>query len=158
MGDALLITAALSLAGFLMSLVWSTWRRGGLRQLIWPTFQRGYEIENATRLAVVPWAIVLLLAVLNAARAALGGRDFLGSTFDHAWIWVLVAAVAIFVARQINRRRSRGAAALSFAAVSLAVLDLVVNVGPGAWLVLALFFVLWSFNGLRATLVHGVMG
>jgi fructose-1,6-bisphosphatase/inositol monophosphatase family enzyme len=66
--------------------------------------------------------------------------------------------VAIVVARQINRRRSRGAAALSLAAVSLAVLDLVVNVGPGAWLILALLFLLWSFNGLRATLVHEVMG
>ncbi len=157
-GDALLLTAALSLAGFLIGLVWATWRRGGPRQLIWPTFKRGYEIQNATRLAVVPWVIVLLLAALNATHAVLGGHDLLGSPFAYAWIWVAVAAFAILVARQISRRRSRGAAALSFAAVSLAVLDLVVEVGPGAWLVLGLVFVLWSFNGVRATFVDAVMG
>ncbi len=157
-GDVLLVTAGLSLIGFVLGHVRHAWRRGGLRQLVWPSFERGYEIENATRLAVVPWVVVLVLAALNAVYAALAGHDLLGSPFDYAWVWLLVAAAAILVGRLISRRRSRGVAAFSFAAVSLAVIGLVVEVGPGAWLVLGLVFLLWSFNGLRATLVDAIMG
>lgn len=161
MSDEAVLLVVLGLAalfGVALAQARQIYLRGGARQFVWPRFRTGYEITNATRLACAPWLVLLTVCVLNAVTVAWLEEDLLGRPGDRFWLWLIPAAPAAAAVHLLLRRHSRVVAALSAGLVAVVCLGLLWLAGPGLWLPLAVPLVLWTINGVRATIVGAAMG
>lgn len=123
---------------------------GGTKLLLWPRLNHGYEVAPVTRLAIAPWVLLLFALGGNGACMLLFGHDLIGRPDIRYTPWLISALVPLLIIHLVDYQRSVIAAALAFillAAGSLYVLQLY---DAWAWAPLALPFLLWSLNGVRA--------
>ena len=79
---------------------------GGLKLFFWPRLNHGYEVAPVTRLAVSPWALLLLLFGANGACILLFGHDLLG-TPDRRYVpWLAAALVPLLIIHLVDYQRS----------------------------------------------------
>jgi hypothetical protein len=130
----------------------------GLRVFYWPRLDHGYEVQYATRLASLPWYLLLYLAAVNGLAIMLFAHDVLGRPSRGYGFWLALCFVPIVMVHLVDYRRSRAAALLTFLLVAGVV-------GWLAWLnrsplpvVVAAPLLLWSFNGVRATFADRAFG
>jgi hypothetical protein len=130
----------------------------GLRVFYWPRLDHGYEVQYATRLASLPWYLLLYLAAVNGLAIMLFAHDVLGRPSRGYGFWLALCFVPIVMVHLVDYRRSRAAALLTFLLVAGVV-------GWLAWLnrspfpvVIAAPLLLWSFNGVRATFADRAFG
>lgn len=141
---------ALALAVLAIFELAKVYAEGGLKLFFWPKLRHGYEVTPATRLAVVPWGLLLVLLGGNGAVIALFGHDLAGNPAGGFWPWLAAAAVPMAMIHLIDYRRSVAAAAIGLLLLALGSLYLVQAAAAWGWLPLLVLFVLWSLNGVRA--------
>jgi hypothetical protein len=122
---------------------------GGLRVFCWPRLDSGYEIQHATRLASVPWYLLIFFATLNVLHLLFFAADTGG--FMSYGLWIAIVLLSVGIVHLLDYRRSRLAALLSLLAVLAAMAGFWHL--TQSWLAMALMapLLLWSFNGVRAT-------
>lgn len=123
---------------------------GGLKLFFWPRLNHGYEVAPVTRLAVSPWALLLLLAGGNGACMLLFGHDLLGGLDKRYVPWLASALVPLLFIHLIDYQRSVTAAAVGFLLLSAGSLYLMNRYDAWIWLPAVAPFLLWSLNGVRA--------
>lgn len=129
----------------------------GPRVFVWPTVRHGYEIHHATRLATAPWWLLLVVIVTNTLAIMLFGRGLIGGGDSWGW-WLGSALIPIVVAHLIDFRRSRVVAALSFLVVTGIVAGAAWTTRSWVPAAVGAPFVLWTFNGVRATIADRMHG
>lgn len=129
----------------------------GPRVLVWPTVRHGYEIHHATRLATAPWWLLLVAIVTNTLSIMMFGHDLIGGGDAWGW-WLASALIPIVIAHLIDFRRSRVVAGLSFLVVTAIVAAIVWNTSSWVPVAIGVPLVLWTFNGLRATIADRMHG
>jgi hypothetical protein len=123
---------------------------GGPKLLFWPRLTHGYEVAPVTRLAVSPWALLLLLFAANGACMLLFGHDLLGAVDRRYVPWLVAALVPLLIIHLVDYQRSVIAAALAFVLLAAGSLYAMYVYDAWAWLPAVAVFLLWSLNGVRA--------
>jgi hypothetical protein len=130
----------------------------GLRMFFWPRLQNGYEVQHATRIAAFPWYLALYLAALNGLAILLFSQDITGQPTGGWAFWLLAALVPVVMAHLVDYRRSRGGAVLSLLLVAGTFAGLAYDQQSWVPLAVAIPFVLWTLNGVRAAFADRVLG
>ena len=131
---------------------------GGLKLFLWPRLNHGYEVAPVTRLAVSPWALLMLASGANGACMLVFGHDLLGQPDRRYLPWLAAALVLLLLIHLVDYQRSVAAAAFAFALLAAGSLYLMQLYDAWAWLPLAAPFLLWSLNGVRAVHADRTMG
>ncbi len=131
---------------------------GGLKLFLWPRLNHGYEVAPVTRLAVSPWALLLLVFGANGACMLLFGHDLLGH-LDRRYIpWLAAALVPLLIIHLVDYQRSVVAAAAAFMLLTAGSLYFMYLYDGWVWLPAVAPFLLWSLNGVRAVHADRTMG
>lgn len=151
------ITMLVGVSGLLFALVLvgaaaHMYADAGLRVFVWPRLDHTYEIQHAARLAAVPWYILLYLLAVNGLAILFFGRDLRGLPSSAYGFWFVLMLLPILMAHLVDYRRSWMAALVTLVVVAACVAGLVYVNASLVPLALALPLLLWSFNGVRATL------
>lgn len=161
MGDGMTLlvgVSALVLALTFLGVAAQIYGDAGARVFYWPRLDHGYEIEHATRLASLPWYLLLFLIALNGLAILLFGRDLLGRP-SAAWgFWLALTVAPVAMAHLLDTRRSRVAALLTLLLVAGAAGGLAYIARSWVPVAAAAPLLLWSFNGVRATFADRAFG
>lgn len=131
----------------------------GLRMFFWPRLQNGYEVQHATRIAAFPWYLALCLAALNGLAILLFSQDITGRPTANGWaFWLALALVPVVMAHLVDYRRSRAGAILSLLLVAGGAAALAYDHRSWVPLAVAVPFVLWTLNGVRAAFADRALG
>ena len=131
---------------------------GGLKLFFWPRLNHGYEVAPVTRLAVSPWALLLLLFGANGACILLFGHDLLGRPDRRYVPWLAAALVPLLIIHLVDYQRSVVVAALAFMLLTAGSLYVMHVYDAWVWLPAVAPFLLWSLNGVRAVHADRSMG
>jgi len=123
---------------------------GGPKLFVWPRLNHGYEVAPVTRLAVSPWALMLFGLGANGACILLFGHDLMGQPNNRYLPWLASALVPLLLIHLVDYQRSVFAAAVAFVLLAGGSLYALQLYDAWAWAPLALPFLLWSLNGVRA--------
>lgn len=130
----------------------------GFRMFVWPRLENGYEVQHATRLAVFPWYLALYLLAVNGLAILFFATD-LGGRPAKGWaVWLAASVLPVVMAHLIDWRRSVIAAAFSVLLLAAGAGGLAYLLNTWVPLVAALPLLVWSFNGLRATIADRALG
>lgn len=155
----LVLVAFLALLALLAFQASRIYAEGGFRPFFWPSLDRGYEVGLVTRLAAVPWLLVMFLLLVNGCVILLFDHDLLGRPARNHLVWLAGAAVPMLMIHLVDYQRSVAAAAVSFVVVAvLAAAAAYLFADWPAVILLLLPLLLWSLNGVRATYADRVMG
>lgn len=130
----------------------------GAGVFLWPRLEHPHERYYAARLAALPWLLLLFLAVLNALAILLFSEDLLGNPPTAITSWLVACAVAVLMIHLLDYRHSPVAAVLTLVLVAGAALLLASFAASPVPLLLAAPLLLWSFNGVRATIADRIYG
>lgn len=123
---------------------------GGLKLFLWPRLNHGYEVAPVTRLAVSPWALLLMVFGANGGCMLLFGHDLLGQPDRRYLPWLASAVLPLLIIHLVDYQRSVVAAAAAFLLLAAGSIYLIYLHDGWPWLPLVAPFLLWSLNGVRA--------
>jgi hypothetical protein len=138
---------------------------GGLRAFLWPRLDHGYEVGHVTRLAVAPWLLLFCLLAGNGLSILVFDENLAGTPAKSYLPWLLSSILPVLVIHLVDYQRSVLAAIVAlvlWASITLLVLlavwePLSVVLRVAVALALAVLL-LWSLNGVRATVAERSMG
>jgi hypothetical protein len=144
--------SALILALVLLGVLARIYADAGLRVFYWPRLEHGYELQHAARLASMPWYLLIYLAAVNGLAILLFAVDLGGRPSDAYGFWFAAMLLPILMVHLLDYRHSRLAALLTMLLVMAAAAGLLYLTGSLVPLLLTAPMLLWSFNGVRATI------
>lgn len=144
--------SALVLALVLLGELARIYADAGLRVFYWPRLDHGYEVQHATRLASVPWYLLIYLAAVNGLAIFLFAVDLSGRPSNAYGFWFAAMLLPILMVHLIDYRHSRLAAMLTMILVLAASAGAVYLTASLLPLLPMAPMLLWCFNGVRATI------
>lgn len=131
---------------------------GGLKPFFWPRLEHGYQVGLVTRLATLPWLLLLFILLGNGLAILLFDHDLLGQPAKRYWPWLAAAVVPVMMIHLVDYQRSLIAAALAFVIIAGIAVLIVYALQSWVAVLAAAPLLLWSLNGLRAAYVERIMG
>jgi hypothetical protein len=157
--------------GFLLFLVFIAFQlvqiyaESGLRAFLWPKLDHSHEVGMVTRLAVAPWLLLFGLLIGNGLSILVFDEHLTGAPAKGYMPWLLGAIFPVLMIHLVDYQRSVVAAVtalLLWGGITFLVLlvvweplSTVFRVAIAAGFAVLL---LWSLNGVRATVAERQMG